>query len=91
MSAWQPIDTCPKDGSSFRAWVAAGNRKATENEDSFHIGVEFTIGFPVVGVWKEIDNLGVGFVHYPQEELHEVEDVLYWQPLYAEVTTPEGF
>lgn len=91
MSAWQPIATCPKDGSPFRAWVVAGNRKAIETESSFQIDAEFTKAFPVVGVWKEIDKMDTGFIDYPQEEIHEVEDVLYWQPLYEKVIPPEGF
>ena len=91
MSAWQPVDSCPRDGSPFRAWVVAGINVASENEHSFQIEPVFTKAFPVEGSWKEVDGLGIGYVDYPQEEMHEVEDVLFWQPLEAEVIPPEGF
>lgn len=91
MSAWQPIDTCPKDGSFFRAWVVVGTRVATENEHSFQIEPVFTKAFPLKARWRDVSGLHFGFVDYELEEMHEVEDVLFWQPLETPFTPPEGF
>jgi hypothetical protein len=88
MSEWKHIDTCPKDGSTFRAWIVAGNRVATETELAFELTAVFDKSFPVVAKWKDVDGLHVGYIDYVQEIEYEVEDAVCWQPLYAEITEP---
>lgn len=88
MSEWKHIDTCPKDGTPFRAWVVTGKREAVEHELHFELKAIYTGGFAVEGVWKEIDGLGVGFIDYIQEIENDVEDAVCWQPLEAELTEP---
>ncbi len=75
---WQPIDTCPKDGSRFLVWVHAETYDVNEELQPTTVDNSCAdIGWWHVGT----DPVQYSFVDCAMLNTHDVDEPTHWMPL----------
>lgn len=75
---WQPIETCPKDGSPFLIWVHAETHGETDD------GLQFVAdnSYADLGWWLTgTDPMPYGYVDFASQNTHNVDEPTHWMPL----------
>jgi len=84
---WQPIETCPKDGSCFLVWVHSETHDETDD------------GLPMIadnssvdiGWWcAGTDPVPWGYVDFGMQNTHDVDEPEYWMPLPPPPSVEDG-
>jgi len=75
---WQPIETCPRDGSCFLVWVHAETHG--ENDEGFPTVADNS--YADIGWWRAgTDPVLYGYVDFGGQNTHHVDEPEYWMPL----------
>jgi len=75
---WQPIETCPRDGSCFLVWVHAETHG--ENDEGFPMDADNS--YADIGWWRAgTDPVPYGYVDFGGQNTHHVDEPEYWMPL----------
>lgn len=78
---WQPIDTAPKDGTLFIAWVSAERWSAADGGGS---GIGYDVSQIDFCWWREvIESPDCGFFDNAGGQIGDSQGVTHWMPISA--------
>lgn len=82
---WLPIESCPKDGSQFLAWIHAEHCGEHEEGGQYCVDASFCD----IDWWRTGTNPApYGFVDHASLNTYEIQYPTHWQPI--EPPAPDG-